>query len=200
MRFTVIFFLTITISSSVFAQTRGASPVDRVMTLDRYIEYKDKNLSITSADGKTTYRSMLELDERLEKARSLYLDKQYKLAYPLIADLAQWGVKNAQMLLGDMFIHGHHVSKSTVRGLAWLGVAKEKGFEAQAEEIFQHVYQQLSSDQQRYIDTQVENYIAKFGFEAQQYRCKKVLTVGTNIRVTECQRRENSDSVLHPIP
>lgn len=201
MRFALVFLVLMVFATDLFAQqSRGAAPVVRATTLDKFMEYKDKNLSATSADGEITYRSMLELDEQLERATSLYMDGKYALAYPLVAELSQWGVKKAQMLLGDMFIHGRYTDKSVVKGLAWLGTAKEKGFEPQAEKIYDHVYKQLDKDQRTYIDNEVASYIAKFGLEAQQYRCKRVRTVGSNIPVTECERRPNANSTLHPIP
>ena len=186
-------------TGTTLAQSNGARPVQSGTTLQNHIQYNEKNLSITSADGTITYKSMRDLDTQLSEAVALYRAESYSKAFPLLTELSQWGIKHAQMLLGDMYIAGRHVEQSNVRGLGWLGVAKEANSERHAKKVFQHVYDQLGQDQQKYVDRVVRNYIQKYGVIAQNYKCRKRTSVGSNIPRTECNKIPNSNSVLHPL-
>lgn len=167
--------------------------------LQRSVEYNEKNLSITAANGEVSYKSLRDLDEGLKQGIEYYRKEDYASAYPIVTELSQWGLKDAQAILGSMYIQGQHVKQSTERGMAWLGVAKEARTQKAATKTFKMIYKQLNADQKGYIDNMVDGYIAKYGVKAQRFKCSKRTAVGSNIPTRSCKRLPNSNSVLHPI-
>jgi hypothetical protein len=197
MKFTFFCLLLISITGTASAQS-GIGATDSAK-LQKYVEYNDKNVSITSADGVTSFKSLRDLDDELNEGIALYKANKYAEAYTIFSELSQWGVKEAQAVLGGMFIEGHYVDRSTEKGLAWLGVAKEVSTQRSASKMFKHVYKQLNSEQQKYIDQMVDSYIAKYGVEAQNYSCSRRTYAGSNIPETNCKKLPNSNSTLYPI-
>jgi len=199
MKYLFLTMIFMSLSGAVFGQAGGLRLTSDTASLQRSAEYNDKNISITTASGEKTFKSLSDLDSELEQAVEFYNSENYSEAFPLLAELSQWGVKRAQMLLGGMYMSGFHVGQSTERGLAWLGVAKEVKSERQANKMFKHVYKQLNKEQKVYVNNMVDSYIAKYGVKAQNFKCRKRTPVGSNIPVTECSKLPNSNSVLYPI-
>jgi len=161
--------------------------------------YVKKDISITAPDDTKTYKSLKDLEEELQLAAQYYKEEKYPEAYPILAELSQWGIKSAQSLLGAMYIKGQHVDQSFERGLAWLGVAKESRNDKSTKSMFKHVYKQLDKTQKAYIDNKVDDYIAKYGTETQTVICKKKRAVGSHIPVKKCSKIPGSDSPLFAI-
>ncbi len=199
MKYLVSVLVLLSLSSEVFAQSRSSQNIQTSTTLSSYVEYNEKSISITAPDGKMTYKSLRDLDTELEEATKLYIEEKYVEAFPKLVELSQWGIKKAQMLLGDMYIVGRHGEQSTIRGLAWLGVANEAKSEKHAKKLFKEVYAQLNEDQKKYVDTVVEQFIGKYGKVAQNYKCRKRTTVGSNIPQVECNKLPNTNSKLYPV-
>ena len=88
------------------------------------LDYNKKNISIISENGDEYFKSLEEIEFELNEGMKLYKKGEYEQAYVILSELSQWGIKDAQTVLGNMFIKGEHVDKSVERGLAWLGVAK----------------------------------------------------------------------------
>lgn len=199
--FTSLLLISATIVSagSAYAQIGNANLTGNNASLQRSVEYNKKTLSITAPNGEVSYKSLRDLDEGLKKSVEYYRKEDYASAYPIVAELSQWGLKDAQAILGSMYIQGQHVEQSTERGMAWLGVAKEAKTQKAATKTFKMIYKQLNADQKSYIDNMVDGYIAKFGVKAQRFKCSKRTAVGSNIPTRSCKRLPNSNSVLHPI-
>lgn len=164
------------------------------------LDSQKSNISMTDESGNVTYKSQQEIQRELDDAIRLYKAEKYSEAYTHVSELSQWGIKDAQAILGGMFLKGEHVEKSTERGLLWLGVAKEEPTQKKAAESYQYIYDQLSKEHQSYIDQKVSEHILKFGAEAQSINCKKEAEVGSNLRVTKCAKQSGSNSVLYAIP
>jgi len=190
---------TLVSAGSAHAQIGNSRLTDSNASLQRSVEYNEKTLSITAPNGEVTYKSLRDLDEGLMKGVEYYKKEDYASAYPIVTELSQWGLKDAQAILGSMYIQGQHVEQSTERGMAWLGVAKEARTQKAATKTFKMIYKQLNADQKGYIDNMVDGYIAKFGVKAQRFKCSKRTAVGSNIPTRSCKRIPNSNSVLHPI-
>lgn len=197
MKFTIFCLLLLSIVGTASAQS-GIGSTNNAK-LQKYVEYNDKNISITSADGIATFKSLRDLDDELKQGIEYYKANKYAEAYTVFSELSQWGVKEAQAILGGMFIQGQYVDRSTERGLAWLGVAKEVRTQRSASKMYKHVYKQLNAEQQKYIDQMVDSYIAKYGAKAQNVNCSRRTYAGSNIPETSCKKQPNSNSVLYPI-
>jgi len=186
-------------AGSVLAQSGSLRLTDSNAQLQRSVEYNEKTLSITAENGEMTYKSLRDLDEGLKKGAEYYKNEDYVNAFPIVSELSQWGLKDAQAMLGSMYIQGQHVKQSTERGMAWLGVAKEARTQKAAGKTYKMIYKQLNAEQKKYIDNMVDGYIDKYGVKAQKFKCTSKLAVGSNIPARSCKRRPNSNSVLHPI-
>ena len=196
---TVLCFL---VSYSAVAQEstpKNFTVGDEFPTVMNSLEYRNKNISMEAENGDITYKSLQELEEELEKSARWYQDKQYDRAYPAVSELSQWGVKEAQAILGSMYIQGEYVEQSIERGLAWLGVAKEGGTHKSARKSFDYVYTQLTKEQRQHMDKKIASYIAKYGSEEQNFRCKSRRVGGSNIPQRRCLKTPGSSSKLYPI-
>ena len=161
-------------------------------------EYDNKNITMVKADESKIMKSQHDIDQALERGKQYYKKGDYEQAYPLISELAIMGIKDPQMLLGMMFLEGQYVTKSTVRGMGWLGVANE-GKLNHSRKVFNHVYKQLSDEHKQVIDTTVADYRAKYGMDVQNIVCKKKKPVGSNLETTICAKRADSESPWHAI-
>lgn len=202
---TLYLFLLLPFSATLYAQ-EAAIPSNlnekiagEFSTLVNSEEYDTKNIIAVTADGTKSFKSLRDLESELKEGMSYYKRDKFEKAYPILAELSQWGLKSAQSLLGTMYIKGQYVQPSTGRGLAWLGVANELGGEKSSKDNFNYIYEQLNGDQKKIIDQKVQDYIAKFGAEAQSINCKRRRELGSNIFVKSCQRTPGSESILHPI-
>ncbi|MBX2847956.1 MAG: hypothetical protein KTR16_06540 [Acidiferrobacterales bacterium] len=164
------------------------------------LEYEKRNISMTAEDGGVVYKSQQDIDREIEDMLRLYSAKNYADAYPIVSELSQWGIKDAQAILGGMYLKGEHVDQSTERGLLWLGVAKEESSQRAAAESFDYVYGHLGAEHKTYIDQKVAAHVSKFGLKAQNINCERESRVGSNLTTTICYKRSRSDSLLHAIP
>ena len=162
-------------------------------------EYDKKNITIVAENGDKYFKSLESIEAELNQGMKLYKDGSYEKAYTILSELSQWGIKDAQAILGNMFLKGEHVDKSVERGLAWLGVAKEDGMQKSAVESFDYIYQQLSAEHQTYMDQKIVAYIEKYGAEAQNFQCKSRQVIGSNLRENSCLKVAGSSSKLYPI-
>ena len=154
-----------------------------------------------SAEEKTVaYKYMYLVDRDFSKAVRDYRQKNYREAFQRFSELSQFGLKEAQTMLGVMYLKGEYVEKSIERGLLWLGVAKEGGQEKKAAESFNYVYAQLSVEHKANIDKKLIEHIQKFGAEAQSVNCKRVSEAGSNITPIKCIKEQGSRTVMYPIP
>jgi hypothetical protein len=195
----VLYFL---VSYSVAAQEstpKNFTVGSEFSTMVDSLQYEKKNISMTAENGDVVSKSLQDLEEELKRGAGFYKVKDYKKAYPTISELSQWGVKEAQAILGDMYIKGEHVDQSIELGLAWLGVAKEGGTVRSARKSFDYVYNQLNDQQKAYMDTKISKHIAKYGAEAQNFSCKSRTVTGSNIPKTRCLKIPGSNSTLYPI-
>ena len=160
--------------------------------------YDEKNINMVQSNGESFTKSQREIDQAFERGTQYYREGNYEKAFPIVSELAIMGIKDTQMILGMMYLEGHHVQKSTVRGMAWLGVANEAKIK-HSRKVFKHVYKQLSDEHKQVIDATVADYKSKYGVEAQNIDCKKQKAVGSNIETTECRKKANSESPWHPI-
>ena len=157
-----------------------------------------KNIYATTPDNEVVSKSRNQLARDLKKGVRLYKKEKYDKAYPILSELAQWGIKESQALIGIMFIHGLHVDQSIEKGMGWLGVANEIDMDA-SRETYDHVYQQLTDPQKKLIDDKVAKYVSMYGMETQNLKCEKQTPIASNIPRMVCAKKPGSNSPLYPI-
>ena len=166
------------------------------------VSYNKKNIVMVSQDGTRIRKSQKDIDDALEAGSQFYKDQNYKDAFSKLSEVAAMGNKEAQAIVGLMFLQGQYVEKSTVTGMGWLGVANEKKNKKKnktAKKAYKQVYSQLSEEHQKIIDATVADYVAKFGMDTQNYICKKVKPLGSNIAESVCVKSADSESPLYPV-
>lgn len=199
-----IFFLLIFLVAPFSAYSQEEKPKNfpvagEFSTLTSSLEYSTKNIAMIGPDDQKTLKSLKEIDDDLGQGLDLYKRKKYEQAYPILSELAQWGIKDSQAILGTMYVKGEHVDQSIEQGLAWLGVASEKGSSKVAKSMFDYVYEQLNDDQKKHIDTKVDHYISMYGMKVQNISCKRKAESGSRIRKKICSKTPGSKSPLYAL-
>ena len=157
-----------------------------------------ENIFAKTPDDEVIAKSRDQIERELKEGMMYYKKKKYDKAYPILAELATWGIKEPQGLLGMMYIKGEHVDQSIETGLAWLGVATEIEMR-DTKKNFDYIYGQLNDDQKKFIDQKVEKYRSRYGMEVQNLVCKKEAPPGSNIPKLGCLKKPGSTSPLYPI-
>ena len=165
---------------------------------DNYIE---RNIVMVAQDGSRTKKSQKDIDDAMKTGTQYYKEENFEAAFSALSEVAVMGNKDAQAIIGMMYLQGQHVQKSTVVGMGWLGVANEtaKQRNKNAKKAYKQVYSQLSDEHKKVIDTTVADYVSKYGMETQNIVCKKVKATGSNISESVCLKSPNSESPFYPI-
>ncbi|HFB65166.1 MAG TPA: hypothetical protein ENJ60_06455 [Aeromonadales bacterium] len=119
---------------------------------------------------KIKYLSSIERDERV--GVRYYKRGEYKKAFKILSESAQWGMKQPQYLMAIMYLKGQYVKQSIATGMAWLGVATEIDIE-DWKKTFDGIYNKLNEKQQAYIDKKVALYIQLYGMKTHNLACNK---------------------------
>jgi hypothetical protein len=129
-----------------------------------------------------------------------YQAGNYDSAFEILSDTATKGLKESQYLVALMLLKGQGVSKSTLGGLGWLGVAIESGNEEWSE-IYNEMYESLNQDQRAMIDEQVRKYVEKYGSKAQGISCSNRPLTGSHRAELRCSKLEGTypDHAFDPV-
>jgi len=100
-----------------------------------------------------------------------YKKGNFDKAYPKLSNAAYQGMKQAQYLLGFMYLKGQHVKQSPVLGTVWLGLAKETKIDEWVK-TYNKVYSMLNDSQQNEVDQKLIEYTEKYGIETQNIKCE----------------------------
>jgi TPR repeat protein len=118
-----------------------------------------------------------------------YQAGNYESAFKKLSGTATKGLKDSQYLVALMLLKGQGVSKSTLGGFGWLGVAIESGNEEWIE-TYNSMYESLNQDQRAMIDEQVRRYVEKYGSAAQGMSCTKRPLTGSHRAELRCSKVE----------
>ncbi len=135
---------------------------------------------------------------QFEQGAVAYEKGDYKTAYGDLALAAQRGVKDAQYLLGFMYLRGEYAPQSLPVGLAWIGTALEVENDDWLE-LYTQIYTKLTPQQQIYIDTRVDKYIELYGMETQRMSCKKTARTGSRRKILQCVKTEDVNTPLYSL-
>ncbi len=160
--------------------------------------YNEPNIVMVAEDGSRIRKSQKDIDDAMQVGSKYYKEEKYEQAFSSLSEVAAMGNKDAQTIIGMMYLQGQHVPKSIVTGMGWLGVANETKNKT-AKKAYKQVYSQLSDEHKKVIDQTVATYVSKYGMETQNISCKKVKSVGSNISESVCAKSADSESPLYPI-
>lgn len=151
-----------------------------------------------SADRKVEHKSSIEI-EASERAGVRYHKRgDYKKAFELLGESAQWGMKQPQYLLGIMYLKGQYVDQSILTGMAWLGVATEIDIK-EWRSTYDQIYSKLNVKQKAHIDDRVAIYIEMYGMKTQHLACSRRSSLESAKNKIHCERRADKISPLYEL-
>lgn len=119
-----------------------------------------------------------DLYRRERAGIGLYESGDFGDAFNLLSKTACAGLKRSQYILSFMFLKGEGTMKSTLIGLAWLGVAIESG-EEEWITLYDSLYEKVSEEHLPIIDAKVQEYIGMYGSDTQGISCAKAQRAGS---------------------
>ena len=129
-----------------------------------------------------------------EEGKRLYQGKEYDAALPYLQVAAEWGFKDAQARLGQVYLKGlGDVEKNTLRGLAWLGTAASKPSSSGYENLYSNALADVPEDKVGDVEATVDAYMKRFGSGAAAVECKMVKPLGSNMSQLSCDYDKRFD-------
>ena len=132
---------------------------------------------------------IVALYDRERSGMRAYQAGDYESAFELLSVTATKGLKESQYLVALMLLKGQGVGKSTLAGLAWLGVAIESGNEEWLD-TFNMMYESLNQEQRAMIDAAVKRFVDKYGGSVQGVSCSKRPLAGSHRAELRCSKSE----------
>ena len=151
-----------------------------------------------AAHAQVTQLFYNEVLRQYEQGAVAYEDGDYESAYADLSLAAQRGVKDAQYLLGFMYLQGEYAPRSIPVGLAWLGTALEVENKDWLS-LYTKLYGTLNSAQQAFIDNKVDAYIELYGMDTQRIVCDNKARVGSRRKVRQCIKTEDVNTPLYSL-
>ena len=151
-----------------------------------------------AAHAQVTQLFYHEVLRQYEQGAVAYESGDYESAYADLSLAAQRGVKDAQYLLGFMYLRGEYAPRSIPVGLAWLGTALEVDNKEWLS-LFTKLYGTLNAAQQAFIDNKVETYIELYGMDTQRIVCDNKARVGSRRKVRQCIKTEDVNTPLYSL-
>ena len=153
---------------------------------------------VGAAHAQVTQLFYHEVLRQYEQGAVAYEDGDYESAYADLSLAAQRGVKDAQYLLGFMYLQGEYAPRSIPVGLAWLGTALEVENKDWLS-LYTKLYGTLNSAQQALIDNKVDAYIELYGMDTQRIVCDNKARVGSRRKVRQCIKTEDVNTPLYSL-
>ena len=151
-----------------------------------------------AAHAQVTQLFYHEVLRQYEQGAVAYEGGDYESAYADLSLAAQRGVKEAQYLLGFMYLQGEYAPRSIPVGLAWLGTALEVENKDWLS-LYTKLYGTLNSAQQAFIDNKVDAYIELYGMDTQRIVCDNKARVGSRRKVRQCIKTEDVNTPLYSL-
>ncbi len=155
-------------------------------------------LASAQQDPELTQLYFAQVLRQFEQGAVAYEKGDFETAYADLSLAAQRGVKDAQYLLGFMYLRGEYAPQSLPVGLAWIGTALEVDNDDWLE-LYTQIYTKLSPQQQVYIDSRVDKYIELYGMDTQRMSCKKTARTGSRRKILQCVKTEDVNTPLYSL-
>ena len=142
------------------------------------------------SQSNTITKTMLfsEIQDKFVEGADAHKKGDFTSAYDNLSFATQSGMKEAQYLLGFMYLKGEYVQRSIPVGMAWLGTALEienKDWSA----LYSRVYHSLNEQQQVFIDRKVSQYIDIYGMDIQNVDCQLTSVIGSRKLAQRCTKQ-----------
>ncbi|MEM7365743.1 MAG: hypothetical protein AAF525_17125 [Pseudomonadota bacterium] len=124
----------------------------------------------------------------------LYRLGKYKEAYPLLLTAAKQGFKLAQARVSYIYQQGlGGVDRDAEKAVGWLGVAASPVSDVEIMKYHRRFMARVPETLKPQVDSIVEDYIAKYGNEANGMNCDRTRVAGTHISRLKCDFDEETD-------
>ena len=122
-----------------------------------------------------------------EEGTKLYKAKNYEAAVPYLQLAAEWGFKDAQARLGQIYFKGlGSVEKNPLRGLAWLGTAASKPSNTSYTGIYERALAQVPEENQAAVERVVASFTQRYGSGEAAVTCRMKAPLGSNLAQLAC--------------
>ena len=122
-----------------------------------------------------------------EEGSKHYKAKEYEAAVPYLQLAAEWGFKDAQVRLGQIYFKGlGEVEKNPLRGLAWLGTAASKPSNPNYEGIYERALEKVPEANRGAVDRAVAAFTQRYGSGAAAVTCRMKAPLGSNLAQLSC--------------
>ena len=127
-----------------------------------------------------------------EEGSRHYKNKDYDAALPYLHVAAEWGFKDAQVRLGQIYLKGLGATeKNKLRGLAWIGTAASKPSQPSYEKMYERELDKVSDENKASVERAVDAYTQRFGSGAAGVTCKMARPLGSNMAQLSCDYDAN---------
>ena len=141
---------------------------------------------VPRAEIEYTYRAQTQ-------GRQLYIAEKYKEAVPYLEFAALRGFKEAQRLLGEIYVNGlGDVERDIAQGVGWLGVAASGESEPKIRQLYQSVRERLPPQHNETFDKVVEQYTQSYDGRHTRVVCEMVQQAGTHGKMMRCRYLDES--------
>ena len=122
-----------------------------------------------------------------EEGTKLYKAKDYEAAVPYLQLAAEWGFKDAQVRLGQIYFKGlGSVERNPLRGLAWLGTAASKPSSASYSGIYERALAQVPEENHAAVERAVASFTQRYGSGEAAVTCRMKAPLGSNLAQLSC--------------
>lgn len=122
-----------------------------------------------------------------EEGTKHYKAKEYEAAVPYLQLAAEWGFKDAQVRLGQIYFKGlGSVEKNPLRGLAWLGTAASKPSSASYTGIYERALAQVPEENHAAVERAVASFTQRYGSGEAAVTCRMKAPLGSNLAQLSC--------------
>lgn len=136
---------------------------------------------VPRAEIEHTYRAQTQ-------GRQLYIAEKYKDALPYLEFAAVRGFKEAQRLLGEIYINGlGDIERDIVQGIGWLGVAASGESEPEIRQLYESVRERLPAQHNETFDKVVAQYTQNYDGRRTRVVCEMVQQAGTHGKMMRCR-------------
>lgn len=144
------------------------------------------SISAMSASAATSFE-VEAFNRATEKGSSAIKTKNYERAFNYLDKASKLGNKESQYQLALLYMEGLGVKQDYIRAYIWLNVAvevKEKNWQ----KVRDMLHNALSEDDRAALAPMINEYITKYGAEAQEISCSKRAARGSNRKFMQCTK------------
>ena len=127
--------------------------------------------------------------EELNSALNLYQASDFDVALPALEKIAKRGNKNAQYIVGTMYLNAQGTKQNLLKSYAWLKVANEKKSNSWKRPL-KMLEEKLPESFLQKASFEAESYVSKYGTKTQRVKCRNIKTLGSKRGVDTCKKIE----------